>query len=604
MKLPFLLATVAVIAAPSPSTSGPSPDVAGVAAPGLAPTAPARLPAFAATLAQQPDVVSPDAWVVLPDRRGAWQRLATAPRGALQQARWDYARSLIGQGRGAEAFAVLEVMRQDDPDLAMVDAYRLALGVAQALMGRPADTFTTLSVPSLLTNAEACAWRLRALAETSYAEEAVQQIKCALPALNARHGANRLPFLLAAARAAVESGRPNYAFGLLADVSDRHAGANLYRGRAELALGRGEEARLRFARVEQSGTIAQRMDARLSQIEAQVASAAITRPVALKQLDALRFVWRGDQVEERALRLSYRLSDEAGDVRGAIAVGSVLFRFFDPVRQGPDFVSGLQDRLARALDPASGLPLDQAAGLYWDYRDLAPAGAEGDRLVFSLADRLQTAGLYPRAADLLEHQLFFRAQDVAQGPLSVRVATLHILAGHPDRAVKAMRESADNPYPLAMLHARQRVEAVALGQLGRSKEALAILQEVPGSGPLRAEIVWRNRDWNALVQEAGPELPRPSADLLSDVGQASVLRYAIALAMLGREDDLAALRVRYVGSFQGLPSAPVFDLLTARVGNVDSENLARAMAAIPSASGAGDMADLLDAPAAPSRRGV
>jgi hypothetical protein len=155
-----------------------------------------------------------------------------------------------------------------------------------------------------------------------------------------------------------------------------------------------------------------------------------------------------------------------------------------------------------------------------------------------------------------------------------------------------------------MLHARQRVEAVALGQLGRSKEALAILQEVPGSGPLRAEIVWRNRDWNALVQEAGPELPRPSADLLSDVGQASVLRYAIALAMLGREDDLAALRVRYVGSFQGLPSAPVFDLLTARVGNVDSENLARAMAAIPSASGAGDMADLLDAPAAPSRRGV
>lgn len=595
MKIPLLFTTAALVVVPIVAS------MAGAETPSALPAV--RMSGFAATLAQQPDIASPKVWLVIADSQ-SWQRLAEAPAAQLQQARWDYARSLIGSDRGAEAFAVLEVMRQDDPDLAMVDGYQLALGVTQVLMSRSDQAWATLSAPALVRNPEACAWRVRILADTGHAREALHQISCASPALNARGSAERRPFLLAAARAAVEGGRADYALRLLAGVPDRDPGANLYRGRANLALGRTEEARLRFARVEESGSTAQRMDARLSQIEAQVAGKQISSTTALKQLDALRFVWRGDQVEERALRLTYRLRGAAGDLNGAVAAGAVLFRFYDPTRQGPDFLTGLQARLEQALAPASGLPLDQAAGLYWDYRDLAPTGAEGDILVYHLADRLQSAGLYRRAGDLLEHQLFARAQNIAQGPLSVRVATLHILAGRPDRAVKAMRDTVANPYPNAMLHDRQRVEAVALGQLGRTKEALAILQEVPDAAALRAEITWHNRDWKALVQEMGGSLPSASSERFSEVEQAMVLRYAIALAMLGRETDLASLRPLYATQFQGLPAASIFDLLTARAGTVDPDSLARAMAAIPTASGAGPMAELLDAGPPPARRGT
>lgn len=611
MKFPFLLATAAVIAAPAPSTttapattppSSGAPTDAQPVAPAVAGVLPSvRLPGFAATLAQRPDVTGPGIWTAGPDRP-LWRRLATAPRGQLQNARWDYARNLIGRNRGADAYAVLEVMRQDDPDIAMVDAWRIARGAAQALMGRPDEAFSTLSAPALLSNPEACAWRLRALSDTGNAREAMQQFGCARTALDARRGAARHPFLIAGARSAVEVGHAEYALRLLAHLPDRSPAANLYRGRADLALGRGEEARLRFARVEESGSMGQRMDARLSQIEAQVTARALAPRAALRQLDALRFVWRGDQVEERALQLTYRLSADAGDVRGGIAAGAALFRFFDPVRQGRDFVPGLQARLLKALDPG-GLPLDRAAGLYWDYRDIAPAGAEGDQLVFRLADRLQGAGLYRRAGDLLEHQLYNRAQDVAQGPLSVKVATLHILAGRPDRAVKIMRDTTGNPYPAEMLHDRQRIEAVALGQLGRSKEALALLQEVPDAGGLRTEILWRNRDWTALVREAEVILPPVSSERLGDAGQATVLRYAIALAMLGKEGELADLRTRYVDAFRGLSTAPVFDMLTARVGSVNPDTLARAMAAIPTVSAAGKIADLLDVGNPPAGRG-
>lgn len=594
MKLPLLLAGVAIAAASAtPDASAPPPATSAPAAPAAyTPAPPARLPGFAAELAQRAALTTPSGWRVMAEA-DAWKALSRASQTQRQGARWDYALSLIGRDRGAEAWGVLEAMRQDDPDLEMVEAFRLARGVVLVQLGRHADGFAELSTPALIDNAEACAWRVRALAEKGFVEQALTHVNCALPAINARGREARAPFLIAMARAAIETGKPELALRWMAQLPDRDPAVNLYRGRASLALGQAAEARLRFARVEQSGTMAQRMDARLSQIEAGVANGALKPAAALKQLDALRYVWRGDHVEERALRLSYRLSADANDLRGALGAGATLFRFFEPGRQGPDFLTGLQARLAAALDPASKVPLDQAAGLYWDYRDLAPSGAAGDFLVSRLAERLQGAGLYGRAADLLEHQLFVRARDLAQGPLSARVATLHILAGRPDRAIAALRKTAAVPYPDEMIHARKRVEAVALAQLGKTEEACAVLQDVPDAPVLRAEILWKARDWAGLVAESEGQLPR--AGKISEVDQAIVLRYAISLAMLGREDGLATLRARYAASFAGLTTAPVFDMLTAAVGSVDPSAITRAMASIPSVSPAGAMAELIEA---------
>lgn len=552
----------------------------------------ARLPGFAAALAQQSAITGAAAWRVIPVDR-IWRTLATARPLDRQQARWDYARSLIALERGAEALGVLEVMRQDDPDLAMVDAYRLARGAAFVQLERFEEASEQLSASSLADNAEACIWRMRALALSGFAEQALQQMPCAAPAFA---GPRRKAFALAAARAALEGGKPAEALRYLSGVPDRDPAANLYRGRAELALGHPDQARLRFARVERSGPMALRMDARLSEIEAEVANGSLGGDAALKRLIAFRYVWRGDAIEERALQLSYRLSAQQNDLRGALAAGATLFRFFDSTKQESDFLPALQAKLAEALDPARKLPLEQAAGLYWDYRDLSPSGAEGDLLVSRLAERLQAAGIYGRAADLLEYQLFNRAGDLARGPLSARVAGLHILAGRPDRALDLLKRSVDASYPDTMIFARKRVEAAALSLTGRVREALAVLQDVPGASALRAEILWKQRDWKGLAAETAAGLPRSRAAsaAFSEVDQATVLRYAIALAMIGREDGLAALRGRYADRFQGLKTAPVFDMLTASPGTADPETLARAMAAMPAASPAGDFAALLD----------
>nr|WP_088335111.1 hypothetical protein [Sphingomonas mucosissima] len=591
MRTAALLAATAMIvaAAPAqPAADHPSP----ADAPASAPLPPARLPGFAAALADQPMATGPAAWKVMPDAE-AWANLANTARDGRQAARWAYARSLLGLSRGPEALGVLEVMRQDDPDLALVPAYQLAAGIALTLSGRNVEALQALSGQELSSNPEACLWRLRTLAKNDLAGDATRQFNCALPAINARSGEARAPFVLAAARAANMLGRPALALQWLQQLPDRHPSANLLRGKAYLALNEAQAARLRLARVEQSGSPVERMDAKLSTIEAAVASRTMPPAAALQKLDAIRFSWRGGEIEERALRLTMQISEQSHDLRHSLEAGASLVRYFDLSGTNAALLPALRAQLASALAPDSGLPIDQAAGLYWDFRDLAPAGAEGDLMVARLANGLQAAGLYARAAELLGYQLSQRTKDVAQGPLSVRVASLHILAGRPDRALQALRTTDAVNYPQDMRWERKRVEAAALHLAGKSAEAMAVLQDVPDGSRIRTEILWRKQDWSQLVAAAEPLLPK--AKNLTDVDQAVVLRHAIALAMLGREDALAQLRSRYLAAFASLPTRDSFDTLTRAAGSLDATSISKAMAALPNASPAGDIADLLDA---------
>lgn len=555
----------------------------------------ARLPGFASELSEAPVIAGPAGWKPIA-YDAAWAALARATPEQRQAARWAYAISLVGSGRGADAFGVLEVMRRDDPDLQLAGSFRLARGAALAQMRRPVEAMAELIGPELAENPEACAWRLMALEQGGLAAEAVGQVNCALPALNARPFPARSPFLLTAARAAIATGHADDALRWLRPFPAADAEAALLRGKAYAASNDADGARRQFAKAAKLGSYEQRLDAELSGLELASAAGTFNRQQALKQVTRIGYVWRGGSIEERALRLRIRLADESGDLRSALAAGSTLFRYFDLGPEAPAVIANLQAKLAAALDPGNGLPLDQAAALYWDYRDLAPMGAEGDLLASRLGERLQSAGLYARAAELFEHQLFARAKDITQGPLSVRVATLHILSGRPDRALDAIRRSGDVNYPAAMLWGRHRIEAVALTQLGKTEEALAALQDVPGGEGLRSEILWKKRDWSALAEASRRALPGTAR--LSDVDQAVVLRYAVALAMLRREADLAALRNRYDLAFEALPTAAAFNALTGDIRSLDPDAVMAAMSAIPSASPAGDLGDLLEAGAA------
>jgi len=613
MKVPAILLLAGAVSAgvergPVEAPKAPTPlhvqvptPANGAAIAQAQPERDARLPGFAPELADMPRIDGPNGWGDTSERQ-ALAALARSRPATRQRARWGYAKALIARDRFADALGVLDAMLQDDADLALVANYQLARGIALAELDRPREALNALVREELAGNAEACLWRVRMLAASGAHEEALRETRCAQGALAARGRDERAPFLAAIAESALARELPQLALHWLRLAPDGDPAANILRGRAHVALGQYAEARIRLGRGERGGSAAQRYDARLALIELAVAQRRMRPDAALREVDGIRFVWRGDRIEERALHLSHRLAKAAHNARASIAAGATLIRYYDLGPDLPAMMADVQGQLAALLSPDNRMPLDQAAGLYWDYRDLMPAGGEGDALVARLADRLQGQGLYVRAAELLEHQMRHRARDIAQGPLSVRVATLQILAGRPDRALGAIRETERTIFPNEMLWDRARIQAVALHQMGRPDEALAVLQDVPGSGGLQSELLWKRRDWARLVSASAGELPGPGA--LNEVKQAVVLRYAIALGMLGREAELARLRTRYEAGFAGLATAPVFDILTRDAASVDPESVTRAMSAIPTASPAGRIADLLDiAPAAGPRRG-
>ena len=549
-----------------------------------------RLPGFAAVLANQPLIQDVAGWRIISDS-DAWKAIAASTNETRQSARWNYARSLIGKGRSAEAYGVLVTMAEDDPDLSLVAAHRLALGAALVGLGRHAEALDELAVDQLAQNAEACAWRLRAMAAQEMNAEALAQWKCAHPTIASRKGRQRAPFLLAAAHAALGEEKFRIALDLVKPLPDADPSANLIRGRALFRLGSEQEARLRLDRAGDNGTPEQKVDARVSLLEGLVANDRAKADKAADELARIGYSWRGGSLERRALKLHFTLAERLHDDRAALAAGAALLRYHPMTTDSAAMLSTLQDRLGAILSPESKVPLAEAAGLFWDYRDLSPSGAGGDLLVSRLADRLQVAGLYKRAAELLDYQLMARAKDVAQGPLSVRVAKLYILAEKPDDALRALRATDDNIYPNPMLWERLRIEAVALHRLGRTDEALAVLDGVPEGGAIRNEIEWGRRNWQAL--SGSGDLPAARSGPLSEVEQTVILRRAVALAMLGREKSLAGLRTRYASGFADQPTAAAFDLLTGPVDALDPEAVAQAMAAMPTASPAGEMADLL-----------
>ncbi|MBW6525562.1 hypothetical protein KZ813_01775 [Sphingomonas sp. RHCKR7] len=554
---------------------------------------------FAPTLARVPLPSGRAAWPVVPDA-DAWHALSVSAS-ERQPARWAFARSLIGQARGAEAIGVLETMRQDEPDLLLLDSFRLAYGAALTLAHHDAEALVALAPGAAGTgapSAERCAWRLRALAELAQYEAARASVACATPALMARPAPARTPFTLAIATIALETGRPEAAGAVLAALPPDHPTATLLRARAQAQLGQYAPARTLFGKVEREGAPVDRAAARLGLIEVGLASRELAPDAAIKQLNALDFAWRGDAVEERARVLTFRLAAERGDHAAALAAGAALLRYFDVTRRPAEFRARVQDQLEALVGPGATMPLPRSATLLWDYRDILPSGASGNRLMETFAQRLIQAGLYPQAADLLAYQLRYRTSDIAQGPLSARVATLQILAGKPGDAVTLLRTTARNDYTPAMIEERQRLQAIALSQLGRVDQAVAILAEVPNSAALRSEILWKQRRWADLLAADQSLLPRVAAPL-SDVEQIIVLRHAIALAMLGRISELDSLHQRYAAGFEARPSDRVFRLLSGPLTGGGGTRLEEALAALPTVSPVDALAPLLDAPVTP-----
>ena len=480
-------------------------------------------------------------------------------RTAGVQARLGFARFLLGVGMNYEAIGFLNMMAKSDQTLLANAEFRGLRGAAKAMAGRYKDAVAEFSAPALAMDPAAALWRGYVDVKTGDFAGARHEFAVGRKVVGVFDPTWRARFAAADGEAALAQGDL---------ASARH---ELMVAGAE-KLGQVDQDKVRFlqARVdEQAGQLDLALkgyDAASHSAYGAVAAPALLRATQIRMAhgqeqwkdsvaayNSLRYRWRGDATELEAIRALGQIYLTQGRYREALTA----LRSAGARRPDLPAAAAVQTDLATAFrhlfleGGADGLEPIQALALFYDFRDLAPVGAEGDEMVRKLSRRLVDVDLLPQAAELLKYQADKRLDGVARAEVDTDLATIYLMDHKPEPALDAINASRTTVLPNALNARRRLVEARALMQIGRFDHALEVLgaDKSADAQQLRADIAWQGKDW----AKAGALLEARLGDRWKSTGplkpaeEAALVRAGSAYSLANDEAALTRLRQRFIG---------------------------------------------------------
>lgn len=470
-------------------------------------------------------------------------------------ARLDLARFLVAWDLGAEASGVIRQLRADVPALERSPELLALEGISTLMGGHGKAALELLSEPEVAEDPAAQLWAGMAAQMSGNSSEARVRFERGKTALQNFEPEYRARFNIANGNAALELGDGALAM-MTASSAQREAQdsltqlqAALLAARAMGATGRVNEALVALTKLATAPD--REIAARAAYEKANLGetSGKISPIESIKALDALRYTWRGDDLELDILRRLGGLYIQAGDIRS----GLTTMASASTLRPDLPAARRLRDDLFKQFKflflegGADGMDPIQALALFYDFRNLAPIGPDGDRMVRGLAERLVALDLLPQATQLLQHQVDKRLEGFSKSQVATDLAALYLMDRRPEDALRAIWNSRVSLLPEPLNEQRRLIEAASLAELGRKDHALETIEfdDSPDAARVRTEIYMRAGDWPNAAANARASLP-PARPTLSPEDAGEVLRVAVAQAM-AREDGFNRALVRTHG---------------------------------------------------------
>lgn len=533
-------------------------------------------------LAQQPGALGRlfdfAGWKGPPDRTFLQERsrlelaVAAAPASYRSKPRLALARFYFANLFAPEAEGVLDAIRRDDPALAADPSVALMIGAVHLMIGDEKRAAQELGQTSLDKEPEALLWRASLSAEIGDWKVAAHDFALSSNLLPRYPQALRDGFAMEAAHAFLETGQPAEAQAMIQLVlnsdpppADR-AMALYYDGKRALAQGDFNHAVDLWNQAAAIDDRPSRARALYARTMAEFDAKKIDRPEAIKELDRMRFAWRGDIFEFRLLRKLGELKLADGDQSGGFDALREAGTDFPDYPQSKEVLQELSDGLADVFlgKGAENVPPLKALSLYDEFKDYAPVGERGDAIVRRLVDRLVAVDLLDRAASLLQDEVAHRLVGRDKARVATQLALIRLLDNDPSDALKALDIDVGKDVPPELQRQRQQLRARALAQLGRTDEALGILAQDTSrdADRLRADIFWRTHDWTDAAKVFARLVPPPGADgTLDKPASQLVLNWASALTLAGDQTGLAKLRDTYGKAMAASPFADAFGVV-------------------------------------------
>jgi len=500
--------------------------------------------------------------------------LSTVSASKRALAHLQAARFFLANAYPAETLGYLRLAALDQPDLADTPGFKVVKGGAEALLAQWDLARADLDDPALAGDPETQMWRGYAhVGDSETPGDWDKQMAGGLTLLKGYPHRLKWKMAAAAATAAVAAGddlTANQALNLLdrEEASKMEEPERSYlHGSDDQLTGHFEKAIDEFDDAAEGDNREFRALARFAETELQLKTRKISPKEAADQLDKLRFSWREESFEFNLLLRYAQLQREAGDYPSALRALRSLINYYPDDKDTPKAAQLMSDmfKMLYLQGGADTLSPVSAIGLFDEFRELTPTGAEGDEMIRKLADRLAKVDLLDRAAELLKHQVTYRLSGLDKARVGAQLALLDLMNEQPQAALDGLAASEAQGEPDELALQRRHLKARALSDLDKTADAIHALDGDTSveAAELRSEIHWKAQDWPGAAADFEAMVPRPERGAKLDDRQATLcLRWATALVLANDERGLAGLRRNYGPAMTGTPYAEGFGLLT------------------------------------------
>jgi len=507
-------------------------------------------------------------------RQRLQQTIVDVPERERNRARLEFARFYFARGYGEEALGLLNMLAKDIPDLSSHADFLALLGASKIMAAHPEEGLKDLEASGITDQPEINLWQavgnaeirnwvvaedkfaasealLAGYPEPFYSRFYVLAIESALAVGNDREGADWLDHLETGEHAIAVNPAIAYLHGVL------HAKS----GRASAASDSWKEAQA-------STNHLYKIRAELALIDLGVANKSLTPAQAADRLEALRFGWRGDDLEVDILHRLGQFYIQAHNIKTGLSILAQAVNLYPKSPLTPKIHDEMSQvfhdvflgELGKNLSPLESLTL------YQQYRGtLMPQGSDGIAVIRNLAERLAAIDLMDQAGDLLEDIAKNRLKGEEKGRVAARLAAIRLLDHKPQGALDALDLSIGDFLPGNLQSERTLLRAKALSELHRDDEALGVLSDdsrFPAK-LLRADISMHAQKWEeaakVLLDLVGPA-PR-AGDTLRDDQADWLVRCALAYASMGDQVGLDKLAIDYGAAMAGTSLNNTFRIL-------------------------------------------
>jgi len=494
----------------------------------------------------------------------------------VEEERLRLAEFYFANAFSAEALGVLRRTVADNPEIENDPRFRLIRGGSSYFLNRLAEAAEDFGHPSLDEVDEGSFWRAVVIGKSGDLIAAAHELRRTGSVTQPYPKPIRIPLGILVASAVVEVGdiqqATKYIDALkLAEPSRRQLAAiGLIEGNL-LEVGGDEEGAI------QKWEEVMEVENRPSRVHATVARQQLLMKLermeveeAIEELETLRFVWRGGEFEFNLLRRLGGLYLDQGVYRQGLLALRQAATYYREKEEASQVTQQMSDTFNYLYleDGANDLAPVTAIAIYEEFKELTPAGRQGDEMIRRLADRLVMVDLLEQAVELLENQIEFRLSGVEKAQVGTNLALIHAIGGEFDKVVEVLEQTAEPNIPEELAVKRRHLRARAMVGTGESEAALVLLDKDKSHDAdlIRAELFWLDKDWaNAakslrnVVKTAGIK----AGQELTDDEALRVLNLATAFTLSGNERAVARLRQDHASAMAQTRFRDAFALVAA-----------------------------------------